>query len=167
MSGWAVDCRAVDIFQLLGSRLARLHARQVPKEIVAKTYTFGSPSLRAQLYEFFNRGDPKGQFRRRVQMSQIRARAMIRTGFGSATHVYSMLSEGGEFLSEAHRRGLKVVSEIYILLATERVMLAERRAFPGWEPEAPDYASLRRQFLDGGRYYDADSLIHLPVRGCA
>ena len=132
---------------LIGSRLARLGARQVPKEIIAKTHTFESACLRAQLFNFCCSKDPQGRFQRLIQMSQVRARAMIRQGFGSATHVYSMLSEGGEFLTEAHRRGLKVVSEIYILLATERVMLAERRAFPDWEPETPDYASLRRRFL--------------------
>ena len=132
---------------LIGSRLARLGARQVPEEIIAKTHAFGSAYLQAQFYDFFCSKDPARRFRRIVQLDQIRARAMIRQGFGSATHVYSMLSEGGEFLTEAHRRGMKVVSEIYILLATERLMLAERRAFPDWEPETPDYASLRRRFL--------------------
>lgn len=132
---------------LIGSRLARLGARQVPEEIIAKTHTFESACMQAQFYDFFCSKDPQGRFRRLIQMGQVRARAMIRQGFGSATHVYSMLSDGGEFLTEAHRRGLKVVSEIYILLATERVMLAERRAFPDWEPETPDYASLRRRFL--------------------
>jgi glycosyltransferase involved in cell wall biosynthesis len=132
---------------LIGSRLARLGARKVPKEIIAKTHTFESACLQAHIYDFFGRKDPHRQFRRLIQTSQVRARAMIRQGFGSATHIYSMLSEGGEFLAEAHRRGLKVVSEIYILLATERVMVTERRAFPNWEPETPDYASLRRRFL--------------------
>ena len=132
---------------LIGSRLARLGARQVPEEIIAKTHTFESACLQAQLYDFFCSKDPQGRFRRLIRMGQVRARAMIRQGFGSATHVYSMLSEGGEFLTEAHRRGLKVVSDIYILLATERVMLAERRAFPDWEPETPDYALLRRRYL--------------------
>ena len=42
---------------------------------------------------------------------------------------------------------MKVVSEIYILLSTERLMLNERRAFPDWEQELPDYGSIRSRFL--------------------
>jgi glycosyltransferase involved in cell wall biosynthesis len=132
---------------LVGSPLARLNARRVPEEIIAKTHTFGSAYLRAQLSDVFSRKDPAERFRRMLQMDQTCARAMIRRGFGNATHVYSMLSEGGEFLTEAHRRGIRVVSEVYILLSTERMMLNERRAYPEWELEAPDYAAIRRRFF--------------------
>jgi glycosyltransferase involved in cell wall biosynthesis len=132
---------------LIGSRFARLGTREVPGNIVAKTYTFESAAVQASFFDLFGSKDPVRRFQRRVKIAAIWARAMIRQGFGSATHVYSMLNEGGEFLTEAHRRGLKVVAEIYILLATEQLMLSERRAFPNWEPEAPDYASLRRRFL--------------------
>jgi glycosyltransferase involved in cell wall biosynthesis len=132
---------------VIGSRLARLGARQVPEEIIAKTHTFEAACLPAQFYDFFCSKDPQRRFRRFIQMNQVRARSMIRKGFGSATHVYSMLGEGGEFLTEAHHRGMTIVSEIYILLTTERLMLNERREFPHWEPNVPDYASIRRSIL--------------------
>ena len=69
---------------------------------------------------------------------------MARAGYGAATHVYSMLGECAPFLIEASRRGLKVISEVYIPLSTERLLAAERRAFPGWEPDVPDFAAIRR-----------------------
>jgi glycosyltransferase involved in cell wall biosynthesis len=60
---------------------------------------------------------------------------MIRAGFGEATHVFSMLGEGGPFIAEARRRGLVVVSEVYIQLNTLRIVAEECRAFPDWEPQ--------------------------------
>jgi glycosyltransferase involved in cell wall biosynthesis len=67
----------------------------------------------------------------------------MRAGYGSATHVYSMLGECAPFLVEAHERGLEVVSEVYIPLSTERILAEERRAFSDWEPDVPDFASIR------------------------
>jgi glycosyltransferase involved in cell wall biosynthesis len=45
-----------------------------------------------------------------------------------------MLGEGGPFLEAAKRKGLTVVCDVYILLSTLRVVVAEQRAFPEWEP---------------------------------
>ncbi len=72
---------------------------------------------------------------------------MARAGYGSATHIYSMLGECAPFLIEGSRRGLKVVSEVYIPLSTERLLAQERRDFPDWEPDVPDFAAIRRQAL--------------------
>src|SRR5262249_22011667 len=55
----------------------------------------------------------------------------------------SMLGECGPCLVEAKRRNLTVVSEVYIMLSTERILAKERGAFPDWEPERPDYDTLR------------------------
>jgi len=63
---------------------------------------------------------------------------MVRSGFGEATHLYSMLGECAPLLVAAKDRGLRVVSEIYILLSTERILAAERKQFPDWEPDVPD-----------------------------
>jgi glycosyltransferase involved in cell wall biosynthesis len=57
---------------------------------------------------------------------------MIRAGYGGATHVYSMFGEGGPFLIEAKRRGLTVVSDVYIALSADDIVRAEARAFPDW-----------------------------------
>ena len=58
-----------------------------------------------------------------------------------------MLGECAPFLIEGSRRGLKVVSEVYIPLSTERLLAQERRDFPDWEPDVPDFAAIRRQAL--------------------
>ncbi|TDU64634.1 glycosyl transferase family 1 [Prosthecobacter fusiformis] len=57
-----------------------------------------------------------------------------------------MLSEFTPLLAYAQDKGLKVVSEIYILLSTNRLLTEERRQFPGWEPESPDLDVVLREF---------------------
>ena len=132
----------------VGARLAPLGARQVPKEIIAKTYTFESAAAQASFFDLFGSKDPERRFRRRIKMAAIHARAMIRQGFGNATHIYSMFREGGDFQREAHHRGLTVISESYLPVSAERWIAAERQAFPDWEPGVPDWNVLRRRFLD-------------------
>jgi glycosyltransferase involved in cell wall biosynthesis len=52
------------------------------------------------------------------------------------------------------------VSEIYIPLSTERILTEERKKFPGWEENVPDYAAVCRGFESlGGPRADADSAI--------
>ena len=40
---------------------------------------------------------------------------------------------------------MKIVSEIYIMLSTDAVIAEERKRFPDWEPEDPDYEAFRRE----------------------
>lgn len=131
---------------VIGSKLQRLAARRLPPEIRRKTRTFTAPTLRHGMKLMFNRKNPADQFREHLRWSCDLGNAMARAGFGGATHVFSMLGEGGPLLPEARRRGLKVVSEVYILLSTERILAEERKLFPDWEPEQPDYDSIRREF---------------------
>jgi glycosyltransferase involved in cell wall biosynthesis len=128
------------------SPIARLANRQVPREIADKTLTFGAGALPRLLGDIVGSADPAARFRRHVAAARRSGRAMVRAGFGNATHVFTMLGEGGEFVREAHERGLFVVAEVYILLATERIMQLERQSFPDWEPDIPDYAELRELF---------------------
>ena len=72
--------------------------------------------------------------------------AAARFGFGEATHFFSMLAEFPTLLVAAKERGLCTVSEVYILLATERILAEEKKAFPGWEPQAIDFDRIRRSF---------------------
>lgn len=130
---------------VIGPRVRRLASRQIPAEIVARTRTFGRVHLAGMMRDALGARDVASQFRRRVQTTQRWGWAMVRAGFGEATHVFSMLGEGGPFLSEANRRGLTVVSEVYILLSSERLLKQERARFPEWEPAAADYAALRRE----------------------
>ena len=130
----------------VGSRLSRLAARQLPESIRGKTQTFGGPVCRSVLRSMFNNSNPVTRFRNHLRFGDDLGQAMIRAGYGNATHVFSMLAEASPFLIEARRRGLKVVNEIYILLSTERIVAEERRAFPGWENSEQDFAAVRREF---------------------
>ena len=110
-----------------GGRFQRLHDRQLPPSITAKTRTFDVPALRHAIGSWWCNGNLDAKYRCQMQMSKKIGSAMARAGFGRATHVYSMLGEGGPSLSEAKRRGLTIVSEVYIMLSTERVLAEERR----------------------------------------
>lgn len=132
---------------VVGASLSRLASRRIPQELLAKTVSFGWPRVREIFEDSFGSENSSVRFGRQIRFSERWGKAMIQKGFGDATHVYSMLSEGGPLLVEAQKRGLLVISEVYILLSTERILQEERKAFPGWEPDAPDYEALRRKWL--------------------
>lgn len=117
----------------IGASLGKLAGRRLPAAIVDKTRTFGGPTLRREVGQWRRNGDAADDYRRSVDFSRRWGEAMIRAGFGDATHVFTMLGEGGPFVAEAKRRGLTVVSEIYILLSSLRIVAEERRRFPEWE----------------------------------
>ena len=133
------------ITPLAGSGIRRLAARRLPANL--RPYTRAFPRL--TLLRAFRRKvrplAPNDAFRESVRFSDALGHAMVRSGFGEGTHVYSMLGECAPLLVAARERGLRVVSEIYILLSTERILAEERKQFPGWEPDVPDYAALRRE----------------------
>ena len=132
----------------LNGALGRLASRRLPESIRTRTSTFLAPSLRHTCRLAFSSASPSGRFREHLRWSTDLGHVMIERGFGSATHVFSMLGECGPLLVEAKRRGLAVVSEVYILLSTERIVTAERRSFPDWEPPQPDPNGIRKEFLD-------------------
>ena len=142
LGGWFCAVRRLPV---VGNKLQRLATRRLPSEIKAKTRTFTAPMLRHGIKLAFGCKNPTDQFREQMRWSCDLGKAMTRVGFGDATHIFSMLGEGGPFLIEAKMRGLKVVSEVYILLSTEKILKEERKLFPDWEPELPDYASIRRE----------------------
>jgi glycosyltransferase involved in cell wall biosynthesis len=122
----------------VGPQFAKLHGRHIPQEILDKTYTFDRPVVAHALRTAASRnGDAARAFHRQKRWGETFGNAMTSAGFGDATHIFSMLGEGAPFLSGAKRRGLAVVSEVYILLSTLRIVDAERQAFPGWEPREP------------------------------
>lgn len=123
----------------VGARLARLGNRRLPPEIVAKTRAIAPPL--AGVFSGSG-GDPTRAFRRAARRHLGWTQKLVRAGFGEATHLYSMLSEAGAMIGAAKEHGLRVVSEVYILLSTERLMERERREFPGWEPDPPDFSTV-------------------------
>jgi glycosyltransferase involved in cell wall biosynthesis len=137
---------AAAVLPLVGKSARRLGARHVPFNIRAKTTTFPGMSLVHALREVMVARDPAAACREGVRFSNALGMAMMRCGFGSATHMYSMLGECGPLFAEGKRRGLVTVSEIYIPLSTERILTEERKKFLGWEFNVPDYAAVCRGF---------------------
>jgi glycosyltransferase involved in cell wall biosynthesis len=135
---------AVAVLPFAGKSARKLAARRLPSSIRAKTQTFPGLSLFHALRRWVRRHDSAATFRESICFSQALGEAMARCGLANATHVYSMLSECGPLLIAAKQRGLTVVSEIYIPLSTERIVAEERKNFPGWEPDMPDFAAIRR-----------------------
>jgi len=140
---------AAAVLPLVGKSARRLAARRLPFNIRAKTTTFPGISLVHALREAMVARDPAAACREGVRFSNALGMAMMRCGFGSATHMYSMLGECGPLFAEGKRRGLVTVSEIYIPLSTERILTEERKKFPGWELNVPDYAAVCRGFEAG------------------
>ncbi len=107
-------------YAAVGNRFQRLYGRQLPASIVSRTRTFDIPTLRYAISSWRVRGGSEAIFRFDSAPQRSAGAGDGTGGFSAeATHVYSMLGEGGPYLKEAKRRGLTVVSEVYILLATE------------------------------------------------
>ncbi len=115
----------------------RLAGRRLPPSIRAKTTTFPGLSLVHALRHLANRRAPAADFRELMRFSSALGCAMTRCGFGEATR--------GPLFAAGKQRGLTVVTEIYIPLSTERILAEERRNFPDWEPDTPDFAAIRRE----------------------
>ena len=131
---------------LLNGRMARLAGRRLPDCVRARTTTFGGAFLTHALLNATAGRDPQERFRAALRAGAALGTAMTRHGFGAATHLYSMLGEGGHFVSAGRRHGLKIVTEIYILLSAERLLIEERCAFPGWEENVPQFTAIRHEF---------------------
>jgi glycosyltransferase involved in cell wall biosynthesis len=139
------DSSLAGLLPVLGKGAERLAARRLPSNIRPLTRTFPRLSLSRALRRKMRPLGPADSFRESVRFSNALGRAMVREGFGEATHLFSMLGECAPLLIAAKERGHTVVSEIYILLSTERILAEERKAFPGWEPDVPDYSAIRRE----------------------
>jgi glycosyltransferase involved in cell wall biosynthesis len=129
----------------VGAPFGRLAGRKLPGSIRDKTYAFGASVMRHALRSTVVGPDPASIFRERLRFGDDLGRAMISAGYSSATHVYSMFGEGGPFVEEARRRGLSVVSEVYLSLSADHVLRVERKEYADWEPDEPDYELLRRE----------------------
>jgi len=136
---------ALGALPFLAQSPRRLMGRRLPRHIRAKTITFPHLHFMHAVRRATIKHDLAATFRESVRFSDALGRAMTRCGFGNATHVYSMLGECGPLLIAAKERGLSVVSEIYILLSTERILVDERQKFPDWEPDVPNFAGIRHE----------------------
>lgn len=145
--GWGRQIARARFVPGLRAPLSRLAGRRLPAAIRSRTRTFGWPTC----HHLWNRRrvwrDPAAAYREHLRFSDALGRAMVRAGYGAATHIFSMLGECAPFLIEGSQRGLKIVSDVYTPLGLECILAEERRDFPEWELEVPDFAAIRRQAL--------------------
>jgi glycosyltransferase involved in cell wall biosynthesis len=142
----------------LSEKFTNLSRRRVPERIKSNTKTFNLPTMIYALRRSIC-NDNETKIREHFRFSQRIGFSMIRAGYGSATHIYSMLGEGGPFLAEGRRRGLKVISEVYIAPSTERIVDAERARYPDWEPDAPDITHIRSDIVIRDPFLESDWFI--------
>ena len=144
--GWGRWLSAGGRLPWIGTKLRRLANRRVQEVIREKTVTFVWPNLRWFWRSMWTSKEPTNVFRQDVRRHQELGTAVAGCDFGRATHLYLMFSEFTPLMWLARERGLKVVSEIYILISTNRLVAEERRQFPGWEAEPPDWEGVLREF---------------------
>jgi len=140
----------IRIARLLGLKAAaeRLQHRRVPDAITGKTVAVGRPVSWLANNCLARRVEGASRFRQHLRWGRDLGETINRIGFGSATHLYSMLGEFGPALTGAKNAALSVVTEFYICLSTERIVENEQQAFTSWEPRPPELDSVRREFAD-------------------
>jgi glycosyltransferase involved in cell wall biosynthesis len=132
---------------LLGPTLRKLANRKVPETVLPFTTTFAAPNLRWHFHRLLHRNESAdAQFRTSITLGMELGEAACANDQGDATHLFVMLTEFSPLMREAKRRGVKVVSEIYILLSSVRIENEERAAFPDWEPIPMDVLKVMPEF---------------------
>lgn len=118
----------------LASALAR---RQPPKDIEWAVRTSDAAFFTSEALKFLLRGENgRGSL---INISKSMAeRTMLWRGTGDATHIYTMLGEGGHFVRRAKENGLGVVGDVYIALSADRIVCEEESRFPDWSPHNPN-----------------------------
>jgi glycosyltransferase involved in cell wall biosynthesis len=129
----------------LGSMLAKLANRRVPRNILNKTKSFISPDLMLAVRNILAGADLGIRFRNSIKQDFLLGRLAVRSGFGTANALFVMLDEFSPLIKAAKAQGLTIVSDVYILISTERILTEERHNFPGWEPDDINYSLIRRQ----------------------
>jgi glycosyltransferase involved in cell wall biosynthesis len=131
----------------VGEPLTRLSGRKIPDELRPYTHTFALPFLRSQFLTAISAKTEGESFRLNCMRTIESGNEMVKHGFGNATHLYSMLGEFAPLLIAADARELNIVSDVYIMLSTNRICDQERKDFPDWEAEAPDYQAIANKFF--------------------
>lgn len=127
--------------------IQRLRSRHLAPELVSNTRTFWRPNIWYFLRMLTAGTDTAQLYRTNLQWQCRLGELMAAEGFGNATWLHSFLDEFPTLIFAAKRAGLKIVSELYILLSTDRILSDERGHFPGWEPNLPDYDNISQQVL--------------------
>jgi len=131
----------------VGEPLTRLSGRKIPDELRPYTHTFALPFLRSQFLTAISAKTEGERFRLNCMRTIESGNEMVKHGFGNATHLCSMLGEFAPLLIAADARELNIVSDVYIMLSTNRICDQERKDFPDWEAEVPDYQAIANKFF--------------------
>ena len=150
-----------------GRLAARLKGRHLPEQLKSKTATFSTAGLWRVWFRSFCAQDSRGQFRQQLRLSRALGWAAVSQGFGPATHLYSMLGEFGPVVRVAKNRGLSVVTEVYILLSAEKILVQERQHFADWEPPGPNLDEVRREFPEQQTFLADTDLAICPAESVA
>jgi hypothetical protein len=118
--------------------ISRLLNRRVPPNIEEKVHTFDWASLCYLARQKLSENSLLKQHQVLTEFKREISQAMIGKGLGQATHIFSMLGEGTDFLEFAKDQNLKVVNDIYISPATHRIIQNERENFSDIEPTIPE-----------------------------
>lgn len=144
--GFGKLVRAISKFTPPRSRLRRLAGRRLPANLLAKTQMFVHPTL-ADYFAQRRRRDAVEAYRAHLRWQCELGNRMAERGLGNADWLHAFLDEFPTLIKAAKKRGLKVVSEVYILLSSDRIMREERKAFPRWEPAVPDFDAIYREMI--------------------
>jgi glycosyltransferase involved in cell wall biosynthesis len=118
---------------LLSDALDRLARRTVPLDVLRRTRTFELEAIRYEVSRKLATNE-LGRFQALKDSNSRRSEIMRRWGLGRATHVFSVLGEGGDLLQAAHDRGLPILTDVIIALSTNRIIREEYQAHPDWGP---------------------------------
>jgi glycosyltransferase involved in cell wall biosynthesis len=113
--------------------LTRLLNRQVPDSLREKIHTFDLLAIQSFLANRRNQHKVHSQYHELANFNHAFSKGMIEKGTGDATHVFSMFTEGLEFVQYAKRKGLTTVMEVYISPIAWDVVQRERQQNPGSE----------------------------------
>lgn len=132
---------------IISKPLRRLAGRQVPSELIPYTRTFAMPYFKSLWRSLILPKDEGTRFHINCLRTIESGNAMSNHGFGNATHLYSMLGEFAPLLVAANERGIKIASDVYIMLSTNRILAQERKEFPDWEESPPNYEEISKKLF--------------------
>jgi len=127
---------------MLKGSLKDLSGRQLPENLSKKTTTFPYLTLKYILNKQLFSKNEEAKVRAFSQFAEDIGNAIVRKGFGNATHYFSMFGEFTPALRYAKAKGLTTVTEIFIILNAYRLVEEERAKYPDLEP-APDEKLLK------------------------
>lgn len=130
---------------LLKRRLKNLYGRQLPKNLLGKTVTFPCLTLRYEFHKKLLNSNIATRMNALGDFADRMGNAIVKKGFGDATHYFSMFGECTPALRYAKKQGLVTVTEIFILLNAEYLVEKERIKHPELE-EPPDQKFLKEAF---------------------